>query len=349
MSTADFTLIRPITVTAAMLTSSTIPEAVAATWSGATTYADGDRAGAAPVNGSAQLVYESLQNSNLNHALADDGVWWRLVGSVYPAYSGAVTYALNDIVSDLTNHLLYKSLAGGNIGNALTDAAKWLDIGPTNRWEMFDARYQTQSTNEDEITIVLTPGQAVTSLPILNVDGTSATLTQSTTGHTETINLVSHDVPDWFEYFFETPITTGDAVFLNIPPAPSETLTLTITNTGSTAKLGVVIIGTSRTIGLTQWEATRTINDYSRAVEDADGNVELTVGNYSKRLRLDVRIEPGLESEATRLLELYRATPMVFVGSTEYSMSIIYGFLGAWDVPISQTGRPAAIELKGLI
>lgn len=345
---SDFTLIRPITITSGIFTSSTIPEAVAATWSNATTYADGDRAGAAPVDGAAQLVYESLQGGNLNHALADDGVWWRLVGSVYPAYSAGATYALNDIVSDLTNHLLYKSLAGGNIGNALTDATKWVSLGATNRWKMLDARYQTQSTNEDEITVVLTPGQVVTALSILNIDGTTATLTQSTTGHSETINLVSHEVPNWLEYWTESPITTGDAVFLNIPAAPSEMLTVTIENSGTTAKIGVMTIGTVKTIGATNWGATRSINDFSRATEDADGNIELTVGNYTKRMRLDVTIDEGLESEATRILEEYRATPLVFVGSTDYSMLIIYGFLGPWEVPKSRTGRPASIEVRGL-
>jgi len=48
-------------------------------------------------------------------------------------------------------------------------------------------------------------------------------------------------------------------------------------------------------------------------------------------------------------LEEYRATPIVFVGSEDYSMTIIYGFLGSWAVPISNTGRNAFVEIKGLI
>ena len=346
--TSQFKLIRPVTITGSILTSSTIPEAVAATWSSGTTYALGDRAGLAPTDGDPQTVYQSKQAGNLNHILTDTD-WWYPVGVVYPAYNVAVSYGVGDIVSDLTNHLLYISIHAGHTGSPLTDTSKWTLQGSTNRWKMFDGSYQTQSTEGEEFTVVLTPGEIVNSLAFLNVEGSSVTVTQSVSAYSSTVSLVRHDVLNWYDWYYELPIRTGDVVFTDIPPYSASTLTIEVVNVGNTAKCGIMVVGKSRTLGLTEWEFSRSINDYSRAVEASNGTVELVQGAYSKRMVVDVWVESGMESEVTRVLEEYRAQPLVFVGSSAYSMAIIYGFLGAWNVPVSIRGRNASIEIKGLI
>ena len=184
---------------------------------------------------------------------------------------------------------------------------------------------------------------------LLNVEAASATILQGTTGYTETKSLTSHGVLNWYDWFFESPVRIADVVFSGIPPYAGNTMTVTLNNTGYNAKCGIMVIGKEKVLGATQWEANRSINDYSQAVESATGTVSLTQGAYSKRLNMDFKVTPGFESEATRILEEYRATPIVFVGSEDYSMTIIYGFLGSWAVPISNTGRNAFVEIKGLI
>ena len=347
MSDSDFLLIRPVTVTGSILTSSTIPETVAATYNAGTTYAAGDLAGPAPVVGDAQLIWKSLQAGNTGNAQVE-GAWWTFVASVYPAYDVGQAYVVDDYAQDNTNHLIYKKLTNGT-GDALTDATKWELIGATNKWAMFDQKYQSKSEQYTAIELVLTPATLVNSLALLNTTGASATVVQSVSGYSRTISLVSHEVLSWYDWYYELPIRTGEAIFDDIPPYPASTLTLTVDNTGGTASIGVLVIGKSKRLGATQWEASRTITDYSRAVEADDGTVSLVPGNYSKRLNVEVAIERGFESEATRILEEFRATPLVFVGSSLYSMTIIYGFLDGFKVPISNTGRPASIEIKGLV
>ena len=346
--TSQFKLIRPVTVTGSILTSSTIPEEVAATYSGATTYALSDLAGAASTYGAAQTVWRSLQNGNTGNAQTE-GAWWTLAGIVYPVYNSGSSCNIGGIVTDLATHTLYESLVNSNTGNALSDATKWQNIGATNRWKMFDNSYQTQSTALNGFSLVLTPGTLVNSLALLNVEGTSVTVTQSASAYSSTVSLVRHDVLNWYDWYYELPIRTGDVVFTDIPPYPASTLTIEVVNVGNTAKCGIMVVGKSRTLGLTEWEFSRSINDYSRAVEASNGTVELVQGAYSKRMVVDVWVESGMESEVTRVLEEYRAQPLVFVGSSAYSMAIIYGFLGAWNVPVSIRGRNASIEIKGLI
>lgn len=39
-----------------------------------------------------------------------------------------------------STHRKYEALAASSGVSPSTDPAKWLDLGPTNRWAMFDAR-----------------------------------------------------------------------------------------------------------------------------------------------------------------------------------------------------------------
>lgn len=348
MSTSDFKIIRPITVTAAMLTSSTVPEATPAAYNAGTTYADGNIVYTGTVGG-VLTVWESLQNSNTGNTPSSSPLWWVNIGSVYAEYNAGTTYALGDIIQVAATHKVYESLAAGNIGNAVTDTTKWLYSGATNRWKCFDVAVNSQTSAPNSITIVLTPGELINSVALLNIDGASLTVSQSISGYSNTQSLQSHEVLNWYDWYYEDIVRTGDVVLDDIPPHASGVLTITITATGGTASVGCVIIGKARTIGTTLWEATGGVISYSTTTTDVFGNVTIVRRSNAKRLNLDVMIASGFEDEAHRLLSLYTDTEMVFVGSSSYSMSIIYGYLGQWDVPISLSGRPASIEIRGLI
>lgn len=365
MASYDFRIIRPVEITDAMLTSSNVPETVAATYSGATTYALGDRVGLAPVNGQAQLIYESLSAGNLGNALpvppATSTAFWRYVASVYPAYSGAVTYAVGDTVSSISTnvHLLYESLVAGNLGNALTDTTKWLHIGAnkvttgtpynsTNRWKMFDQSYGSQTQNAESIVLVLTPGVIVNSVAFLNTEGQSIRLQQSVSGYDQTILLQSHPVDNWYDWYYEELISEDEALFIDIPPYAASTLTATITATGGTAACGVMVIGKEKLLGTTVWGMSKEIQDYSRVVENDFGDIELVRGAYAERLNLEVHLTPGSESEVVRQMKAHRAEPLVFVGSTGFTLSIVYGFLGSWQVPCELTGGFMPVQIRGL-
>lgn len=366
MAEYDFRIIRPVEVTDAILTSSNVPETVAATYNAGTTYAEAERAGLAPVDGAAQLIYESLAAGNIGNPLpvppATSTAFWRYVGSVYPAYSGAVTYAKGDIVSSISTnvHLLYESLAAANLNNALSDATKWLHLGSpkvtdgtpynsTNRWKMFDQSYDSQTTNAESITLVLTPGVIVTNVAFLNASGSSIRVQQSVSGYDETISLRSHPVSNWWDYWFEDIIIEDEAYFENIPPRAASTLTLTITAAGGTAGCGVCVIGKEKTLGWTQWGMNKETQDYSRVTENGFGGLELTPGATVERLNLEVHLIPGTENEVFRQMKLHKTMPLVTVGSTQFSMSIMYGFIEAWNVPCELTGGLMPVRIRSLV
>lgn len=347
MGSADFRIVRPITITDAMLTSCSVPETVVTEYAAGTTYALGDIRGV--TTGTAQVVYQSLQAANTGNPPASSPTWWKKLGTVYAAYASGATYAKDNIVTDLPNHQLYQSLVAANTGNALTDKTKWLPLGASNRHKMFDKAVNSQTVAPDSIITTLTPGQLANTLTLMNLAGSQVTVSQSVSGYSRTKSLVQHNVLSWYDFYYQEPIREGDAVFDDIPPYAAASLTITVDNPGADAAIGCCFIGKSRTIGKTQWELSGGILSYSSSTTDTFGNVTMVKRENAKRMNFEVAIPMGFESEAYRLLRQYTDVEIVVIGSAGHTMTFTYGFLGQWDVPVSIRGKTAQIEVRGLI
>ena len=348
MNSADFRMIRPVSITDAMLVSSTVPEALAVEYAAGTDYALNAVAGV--TMGTEQTVYQSLQAANTGHAPASAPTWWKRLGMVYAPYSAGVTYALGAVVSNIASgvHDLYESQAAGNLGNALSNDTKWLRRSATNRWNLFDKSLNSQTIAPGSISVQITPG-LVNTVTLLNVEGARATISQSVSGYTATKSLVRHDVLSWYDFFYEEPIRSGDVVFDDIPPYAAATLTITVDNAGLDAAIGGCFVGKSRTIGLTQWGLTGGTLSYSTPTTDRFGNTTVVKRANAKRLNFEVRIPQGFEDEAFRLLTMYTDVEMVFIGCSDRAMTITYGYLDQWEVPVSINGKNAPISIRGLI
>ena len=350
MSSADFLLIRPVEITEAMLNSTTVIESPPAAYNSATTYGLGDDVYTTTGSAGAVLnVWNSLASGNLNHIPSAATAYWEYLGDTYTIYAATSNYALGDVVIETAAHHEYESLASANLANALSDATKWLDRGATNRWSPFDKVYASQAEQPDSMTYVVAPGQIINTLMALNIDGLTLSVSQSISGYSSTVNLNSHPVDNWYDWYYEDLLQKRDIAFTGIPPYASGVLTITISSPGGTVRAGVLLLGKQRKIGTTKTDLTRTINDYSKTAEDQFGAVTLVQGDSSKRLNVEVKITAGMESEVTRLLEEYRATEMGFIACDDEAMALIYGFLGPWEVPKSETGKNASITIKGLI
>lgn len=347
MSDADFRLIPPIPITDAVLTSSSVPEVTVPEYASGTTYTAGDVRGV--TNGTKQLVYQSLQAGNIGHAPGSSPAWWKSLGTVYATYSSGATYALGDIVTDPAAHLLYSSLVAGNVGNALSDETKWKSIGATNRWKMFDRAVNSQAAAPESITFTLTPPGVANTMMLLNLGGNSVTISQAASGYSKTKSLVRHEVTNWYDFFYQEPIRAGDAVFEAIPPYPGSPITVTVSNPGAEAAVGLALLGKSITIGTTQWELTAGVLSYSTASTDPDtGSVTMKKRPNARRMNFEVAIPSGFETEAYRILTAYTDVEIGVIAATQYEMTYSYGFLGQWDVPLSIKGKKAPIEFRGL-
>lgn len=320
-------IIPPITITPAMLTSTTVVETAPAAWSGATTYAINDTASIAGANG-LMTVYKSLQGTNLNH-LTIDAAWWVNIGTTYQVYAGGTTYAISDRVIDTTNHLIYESLAGSNVGNALTNTTWWLLIGPTNTWAMFDLLRNTKSTQPNSMTFTLTPGQRIDSIALIGVsaqtvqvDVTNASINVFT--HTE--NLIERIINNWYDYFFLPFNYRTNLLLLNIPPYYG---IITITLSGlSNVSIGACVIGMKEYIGAIQYNAKVDTLNFSTVTRDFAGGTSVMVQrrNVPKTIQ-NCWVDKSRINRIRAIKDVLAGTPAVWSGLDDNTNDYFDGLL----------------------
>jgi len=305
-------IIRPTTITDAILTSSDVTEADYAAWNSGTTYAAAERCIVTTPN--VHMIYESLAGANLNH----------------------------DPVVDC----------------ALAVPLYWKEVSATNRWKVFDGKVGSQTEKADSMNYVFTPG-LIDSAFFGNLDATNVhmVMTDPVEGEVfnKSINLISTvNVIDWYTYFFEPIIRAVDLVQsdlaeVNLPPYLLATLSVTITYPGGMVKCGEIVIGIKSEIGTLTLDAAVGITDYSTKEADDDGNYTITERAFSKRLSGDLIIKNTIIDEIFRQLALYRATPLVWIGSEDYTCLIVYGFWKRFEFVTSDTQYTEfSLEVEGL-
>lgn len=99
----------------------------------------------------------------------------------HPAWNAGTAYVTGNRVILASTHRRYEALAASTGVNPASDPTKWLDLGPTNRWAMFDARVGTASTRTASLQAVLAPG-AVDAVALIDTDAEGATVTLTVDG-----------------------------------------------------------------------------------------------------------------------------------------------------------------------
>lgn len=270
-----------------------------------------------------------------------------------PLYDIGTSYGLGDVVRDDTTHHKFESLEAANLGNALTDPAKWLDLGPTNRWAMFDRKLGTVTENPDSIAVTLAVAERVTGLAAFGLLGSTVhiVITDPIEGvvYDEEHDLVDHsNVNDYWDYFF-APILRRTELFVELPPYAGVDIDVTIEGESGTAKCGNLVIGELVELGDTEWGAGFGIIDYSRKEADDFGNVDLLERSFRSTNDLTVSVPRALVDEVGRVLTARRAKPTVFIGTDQFGSFFTYGFARDWRCRIvNQPYGSLTIELESL-
>lgn len=293
-------VLAPLTVTAAMLTSSTLAETEYAAWSSATTYALADR------RIYSHRIYESLQATNLNHQPDTSPTWW-------------------------------------------------VDVGPTNRWAMFDGAVSTASADTTDIEVTLTPGAVLNAVACIAAVGQEVTVVMmdgATEVYSQTQSLDSTPISDWEDYFFADQVLAGELVFEGLPRYLSATVTVTVAAAAGAASIGVLVLGTLHDIGSTESNASAGITDYSRKETDDFGTTALTVRSYAKRASVRVLLDTAELRRVQALLAALRATPCVWIGATDtalFSPLVLFGWYRSFGIDIpGPVLSHCSLDIEGL-
>jgi hypothetical protein len=272
----------------------------------------------------------------------------------YSNWNGATAYVVGNTVVYTTTQRLYERLVSGTTATAPDlDTTNWLDIGPTNKWAMFDGAVSTQTVGTTTLTVVIKPGY-VNSVGLFGLEGATVSITErdSLAGavvYTDSMSLDGAVIIDWYMYFFEPSDQLAEAIFSDLPPYTDGHITVTVT--GSTTKVGVLVAGTVYSLGGTLAGATAGIIDYSRKETDEFGVTTFVRRNYSKRMEAKLLLTTSQINKVQRLLADIRATPCAWIASDSagYEPLTMYGAYRDFSIDVAYADHSYTnLSIEGL-
>jgi hypothetical protein len=231
------------------------------------------------------------------------------------------------IVRALTAH----TASDLNKPTGLDNDPNWVYMYDTNPRRMFDNSSTSQSSQADLINVTMGVTEAVNSVAALNLDGQSITFTMydlnNTEVYTHTEQLIRTDnVYDWWTYFFSPIERKKDVILTELPIYYLSKMNVQINHEGQVAKCGALIIGLFQSAGFTEYGMKIGNRDYSIKTADEFGNYVITERKFSKTLTLNSVIDASKLDGLRYKFDDLRATPIVYIGSTEYTSSYVFGF-----------------------
>lgn len=280
----------------------------------------------------------------------------RLISSSVPEndfgeWSSSYGYSQGNSV--IKGHRIWQSVQSANIGNDPETAVAgwWLDVGPTNRWAMFDGVVGTSTTKALSFTVTLQPGR-IDSLVLMDVDAADVVVTQrvgATVITQRTLSLIE-GVADWFDYFMSPIVPRNFVVITDLPIYGESTIEITLSKNSGTVSCGVCVVGMKADLGLTKISPSIGINDYSRKTTDDFGRVTLVRRDYSKRGSFRMIVNNTEIDRVFSALADARATPAVWVGDDQVSSLILYGFFRDFELDIAYaTVTYCTLNIEGMI
>jgi hypothetical protein len=263
------------------------------------------------------------------------------------AWNPATNYTLGTVVIRSTTHRRYENtLAGVDAGlpEAAASASRWLDVGPTNKYAMFDTLRDTQTEASSPLTVVLTPGERIDAIGVAGLEAAEISISMTVDAvevYTYTESLSTRDVLGWYDFFFE-PFTFKPTVArFDIPPYTNGVITITITTETGTVKCGAVIIGRQTYIGKLQLGAVSEEQNFSRIEREFDGTATLIQRRSIPKLTGQVFADKANTNRIRKLRTNLNAIPAFWSGlddSTDddfYDATQIIGIYKRFEIDIT--------------
>jgi hypothetical protein len=281
----------------------------------------------------------------------------------YAAWNAATSYTAGQRVMRAVSgvHRNFENIVAG-VNATLPELAtggvapRWLDLGATNRWAMFDTKVGTVTALASPLTVVLQPG-AVGGIALLELTGKQAVVSMKTApggavAYSRTVSLDGTIIDSFFDWFFTDFSQLTDLTLTDLPSqfAACE-LTVSITGTGSVA-CGVCHFGTVHAIGQTLAGATVGIISYSVKQADDFGNITVVKRANSKRNSLKLLTPKTSFNRIYRLLAALDSIPCIYIGTEAagYEPLIVYGFYKDFSIDVAYPSHHLTnLEIEGLV
>ena len=306
----------------------------------------------------------------------------------YPAWSATTSYTTGARVIRTTTHRIYQAVANitGNSSNTTPEAdtlhTQWVEIGPTNRWAMFDQRVSSRTVGTSAgLSVKIQPGRCngVALMDMVHVsDFTLEVVWAAESGITKdettdyaygiklrtiitatqirlvyTANLRQRNVSNWKEYFLEPYAIKTDA-FIGFASRTDATITLTVPAPGvgePVPEIGAMMFGNFIELGDVGRDADAGAESYTVIQTDDWGISKIVERDYVKRVTYPVLVyNYGLNRLFSTLAEL-QSKPAVFVGSDDfrYTPYTVYGVVESFNMGGDNgTASICNVNVKGI-
>ncbi len=278
----------------------------------------------------------------------------------YAEYNPSATYAVDARCISSITHRIYQSIVNDNVGNDPTlpgSAQEWMDVGPTNRWAMFDNVVGTVTSVAAQLIIELNPGP-VSGIALMEIVGETAVISMKsapggTVVYSKTIDLEGSLVTSVYDWFFQPLEQRRNVIFTDLPWhyfAPE--LTISISSSSSGVECGVCKLGEVIEIGSSEYGATSGIIDYSIKRKDDFGAYTFLERGYSKRATFHIETDAVDYPRISRALASLRVIPCVYIGTelAHYEPLVIYGKYNDFSINVAYaTTNYCSLDIEGLI
>lgn len=249
--------------------------------------------------------------------------------------STAVTHLPGEVQWNGTNaytkgQIVYRTIAsverryenqipGTNSTPPEDDSNRWYDLGATNKMSMFDSMVNTQSIAPNTLTVVFRPG-AFDAIYLANMDGRSLNITtrESPGGpiaYTINNSLDGAAPPDYYEYFFSPFRQSTDFTATELVPFANSEVTLTLSNPGGTARIGVASLGSLVSLlAIPERGAKVKARNYTKTTTDSRGVSQYNRGRKARDLSFSITVPIAQASNLADAMDAVSDTPCAVIG-----------------------------------
>lgn len=271
-------------------------------------------------------------------------------------YNSGSTYALNSVVYDPVTYLTYQSLIANNTGRALADTTAWTPLKlVVNQRLMLDQYNNTQTSNAEEIIIVLSPRAIAQGIFLGNVDAIEARISSVDLSvglvYQEVQSLlVSTSGGSFYNWCFKRWKKRSYAASVQLPPYANSLVTIAIKKPGGVAKCGMCVLGPLVDVGLAQYGLSREIKDYSTVNFNFDGTSNVVLRNFAKIMDVDLVIDNDQIDSVIEALEGYRQKPVAWIGTAIYGSACLFGTYTSFKNVIAYpTQSNMSLQIQGTV
>lgn len=277
------------------------------------------------------------------------------------AWNAATSYAVGQVVIRTTTHRKYEcQTAGVDSGLPESTPTRWLDVGPTNKWAMFDQNRNMPTVATTSMQVEVLPGKRINSVAVLGVQATTITVTMvvgATTVYGPVVkNMNGRLTATWSGYFFGEFDYVPSLLLTDLPPYAGAKVIVQLENTlGLEVKCSAVVLGNKIYLGKVQYNASSDSLNFSKIERDEFGNSLLIPRRAVPKTNQTLWVEKNNVDTLRAVRTQLNAVPALWSGLDEqydddyFESILIYGIYKQFEINLSHPSFcEATLELEEL-